>query len=169
MKRSKIVATEEKAKEVTKLGVVLANDDGKASEAFDSAVAELSEPIRQGIANNDIRADIAQVRAGQSIMDYVRLFALTAEGMAALNEAQIDPPTPKEGEEIDLTGGSSVVGNFNYGYDLHRRNTLSQRLKALAEGPDKYLRKSAEDLAKARGWSFEKALAKVKSLADDDE
>lgn len=94
--------------------------------------------------------------------EYVALSALTVEG-ALLLMADVADITVKDDKEIP-----SVAKYFNQGFGILARNAAAARIRSKVEGPDKALISAAKDLARAKGWTFEKAFARVKAMAAED-
>ena len=98
--------------------------------------------------------------------EYVGLRAITAEGMSLLLDGKMD--VTFEGEGSEAREVPSVAKYFNQGFGILGRNAAAARIRTKVEGPDKALEAAARDLARAKGWTFDKALAKIKAMAEDD-
>src|SRR5512141_2943644 len=162
-KNSGVTAGEETTVKV--FGPVLADAEGKTTADYEKAFADLPVSVRKAVEEKHVSATVSQVRRKDGQMDYIKLQATDADGMALICDGNLEPVFEGEGDEkADITDGNNVVNCFNYGADLKRRNALTQRLATLMEGPDKALEKAAENIAKAFGISIEAAREKVKSL-----
>lgn len=107
-------------------------------------------------------------------MEYVGFRAKTILGAMVLAGGKDDQTfeTNDKGEVIKDEEGDakelpSVTKYFNDGFKVLSNNAARARLTAILEGPDKAIERAAENLAKAKGWSIEKARAKVKAMLED--
>lgn len=99
-------------------------------------------------------------------MPYTRLYALDAQGMAAICDGKIEPATekPTEGkdERTDAQKAAGAADYFNYGYDLNVRAEIRQKLMGTLEGPEKQIKKAFDGMVLA-GYSKEEAAELVKN------
>ena len=132
----------------------------------------------------EARIEIASAKIDEKTYrdEYVTLFARTLKGTQILME---DIGSVSYADTFDKNGnpekiyqiptGSvnekelpSVAKYFNQGFGILARNSAAARVRSKVEGPDKALQSAARDLMRARGWSFEKAYAKIKLMAAED-
>lgn len=167
------------AKKVLTLASVEA---GIAELVTDGIVAEnVAELISKGLVKAEL--DEVEVEAGKFSGDYVRfsvgenaksdkqvIAALTAICGGFLN---FQPDTAEGAEEGSIDTRKPCVVKFTlYGADLNARSRTSQRIKALAEGPEKAIEKMADNMQKAKPgkWTREQAIEiATMMLSDDDE
>lgn len=107
-------------------------------------------------------------------MEYVGHRAKTVLGCMILAGGKDDQSfaTNDKGEVITDDEGNksevpSVTKYFNDGFKVLSNNAARARLTAVLEGPDKAIERAIEQLMKAKGWSREKATAKVKAMMED--
>jgi hypothetical protein len=161
--------------------------DEKTGEKFENISNALSEALANGtevkddngrliaIETPDIVAEVRQVNLTQKIegqkegtqyaMEYVGFRAKTVLGAMVLAGGKDDQTFEGEGDERREV--PSVVKYFNDGFKVLSNNAARARLTAILEGPDKALERAAEQLAKAKGWSIEKARERVKAMLED--
>lgn len=168
----------------SKEGEIYANVSNVLHDAFENAKevkVEGSDRV-MGLETPDILAQISTIKIKQKTegseekfydMEYVEFLAKTATGRLILVPGNNDDITfvdvvddngKPTGEKEEV---ASVTRYFNQGFKVLAANAARARLVADIEGPDKALQKSAENLAKARGWTVEKAMAKIKAMAED--
>lgn len=88
-------------------------------------------------------------------LEYVKLSALDAEGMALLSDGKLEASTPapaEDGAKDERTKEQKANGAadyFNYGFDLSVRQKVRAELAEQIEGPSKVIAKAAEQLVKA--------------------
>lgn len=149
----------------------IAHDDNKAIAGEFKDAQEVKDDSGRVISlvGKNLRADITTVKTKVEDKsydaEYVLVSARTIEGAALLTNGNVDE-TFKKSDDDKEREAPSVVKYFNQGFGVLARNATAARIKVKVEGPDKALLAAAKDLAKAKGWSVEKALERIKSLND---
>lgn len=124
-----------------------------------------SEKIAAAIAANDIKVEEGEIKAKVGDVEhkrpYRKLVALTLAGAAALCGDRITVEVDEKGEPVRRE--TSVLGHFNYGYDLNVKAKERQTLMAAVEGPEKTIAKAAKALSALLGVSEEDAAATIRA------
>lgn len=171
-----LTATEEvKDKEGNVTGTKLVNITPTVAEELKDATEIKDDNGRViGVQSANLVAQIlsanTKVEDKPYTAEYVGLSAKTVDGALILMDGVADTglmETDKDGKDTDVEK-PSVAKYFNQGYGILARNAAAARIRTLVEGPDKALMAAAKDLARAKGWSVEKAFAKVKAMAAED-
>lgn len=159
------------AEELKSATEVLARDIDKDSVTPDRVVALKTDNLVAQIltAQTRVKADKDEKEGKLYSTEYVNLGARTVAGSLIIMDGIAD--TEQYASDKDKAEGNelpSVAKYFNQGYGILARNAAAARIRTLVEGPDKALEAAARDLARAKGWSIEKARAKVALMAADD-
>jgi hypothetical protein len=168
---------EEKREKPSEDGELYANVSNVLHDALANATEVKDKDGRvTALETPDIVAQISLSRIKQKTegstedstyeMEYVEFLAKTATGRLILVPGNNDDLT-YEGEGDDRTEVPSVTRYFNQGFKVLAANAARARLVGILEGPDKAMLKAAENLAKAKGWTVEKAMQKVKAMMED--
>jgi hypothetical protein len=163
-------------KEVGEDGDKFANVSNALNEALANG-KEITDKDGRVIAieTDDLVAEVRQVNLTQKLegskddskfaMEYIGFRAKTVLGAMVLAGGKDDQAFEGEGE--DKREVPSVVKYFNDGFKVLSNNAARARLVGILEGPEKAIEKAAENLAKAKGWSIEKARERVKLMLAD--
>jgi hypothetical protein len=141
------------------------------AELTGNGVAEMRNDAGRliGLKSKHVIAEIlnANTKIDETMFtdEYVNLRARTSNGAKMLMDGVAELVEDSEGNE---TSDPSVCKYFNQGYGILARNAAAARIRTKVEGPDKALEAAARDLARAKGWTFDKAFDKVKRMAAED-
>ncbi len=125
----------------------------------------IGDDVRAAIEAGDVLMTTAEVKVGNVYVPYDKLTAVTVTGALALAGGKGDQEPEKDDQgntKKDEDGnplfkrGSTVAGEFTYGFDLSRRAKVRQQHEQAAEGPAKALDRAVADLIKL-GFSEEDA------------
>lgn len=120
-------------------------------------VIPFGDAVRAAIESGDILLSEGIVKVGNVDVPYDKLTAVTLAGATALAGGQTDqvrdtnedgsPKTDEDGSPV-FKRGTTVAGDFTYGFDLGRRAKVRQQYEAAAEGPQKQIDRAVADLVK---------------------
>lgn len=114
-----------------------------------------ADSINAAIASGDVTTETAQIKANingkDETRDYTKYTAVTLAGALALCGGR---------ENSETRGEKSVLGLFNYGFDLAVRASERSALMASVEDPMKNINKAAKALVAAGLFSNEEDAVK---------
>lgn len=116
----------------------------------------IGDLVRAAIDKGDILLDEAIVNVGNVEVPYDRFTAVNIAGATALVAGKTDLEFEEKDGEKTVKRGTTLAGEFSYGFDLSRRAKVRQQYEQATEGPGKALDRAVADLMKI-GYSEEDA------------
>lgn len=119
-------------------------------------VLPFGDSVRTAIDAGDVLLDEGIVNVGNVEVPYDRLTAVTLAGARAMVADKVDLEFEEKDGEKTVKRGTTLCGEFTYGFDLSRRAKVRQQYEQAAEGPAKALDRAVADLMKI-GYSEDDA------------
>ena len=99
-------------------------------------------------------------------MEYASLLPNVIEACAQLVEGNTDITFTKDKDGKE-TEAPSVTKYFRQGFGMLARNNASAEIAREVEGPAKGIEQAIKGLMRSRGWTYEKAKAKLAAMDAD--
>jgi hypothetical protein len=141
--------------------------DGKENKDKDGRVTSIVSPsftLSVEIAKRRIPAN----KDGKPYeMEYASLLPNVIEACALLVGGNTDTTVTKD-KDGNESEQPSVTKYFRQGYGMLARNNASAKIATEVEGPAKGIEQAIKGLMKSKGWTYEKAKAKLDALNAED-